>query len=242
MAHARFLHHRPPRTDTQTSMRKFPVFIALLLAAIAVPVADVPAAETKEGNDARELVREFLRAADRYSASFSQQLVDEDGVLVEETDGELWLARPGRFRWHYAPPIERLLISDGAAIWLYDVDLDQVTVRSAAGAIEQTPAGLLVSGEEALDDYQLKLIARETGENDPDYSRVEMIPAETQSDFQRIELGLRDNRLIRLTLDDRFGQKTIIDFSNIVLNPALDPALFSLEVPARVDVIDQTAR
>jgi len=227
-------------------MRKFPVLVALLFSGFAA-AADVSAAtDVDDSDDAQQLVREFLRAADRYSARFSQQLIDEDGVVVEESEGELWLERPGRFRWHYAAPMERLLISDGAKIWLYDMDLDQATVRSAEGAIEQTPAGLLVSGEDALDGYQLRLIEQgiegKTGEQARDYAAVEMIPDERQSDFQRIELGLRDNKLVRLTLDDRFGQKTIIDFTDIVLNPALKPALFSFEVPDGVDVIDQTGR
>lgn len=223
-------------------MHKFPVFIALLVSGFSA-AADVSAAtDVAESDDAQQLVREFLRAADRYSARFGQQLIDEEGVVVEESDGELWLERPGRFRWHYAAPMERLLISDGAKIWLYDMDLDQATVRSAEGAIEQTPAGLLVSGEEALDDYQLKLIEPKTGEQARDYAAVEMIPDERKSDFERIELGLRDNKLVRLTLDDRFGQKTIIDFTDIVLNPALEPAIFSFEVPDGVDVIDQTGR
>jgi outer membrane lipoprotein carrier protein len=231
-----------------TAIRKFPVFIALLVGGITGLASAAGAAETTDsaGAKAQQLVRGFLRTADRYSAHFSQQLFDEDGVLIEESNGELWLERPGRFRWHYEPPMERLLISDGVKIWLYDVDLDQATVRRAEGAIEHTPAGLLVSGEEALDDYQLRLIEQgiepKTGEQSHNYAAVEMIPNERQRDFQRIELGLRDNTLVRLTLDDRFGQKTIIYFTDIVLNPALDPTIFDFDVPEGVDLIDQTGR
>lgn len=246
MARARFLHHRHLKTECVTAIRNFPVFVALLVVVITAPA--VSAAETTDNASAKaqQLVRSFLRAADRYSARFSQQLFDEDGILIEESNGEFWLERPGRFRWHYEPPMERLLISDGAKIWLYDMDLDQATVRRAEGAIEQTPAGLLVSGEEALDAYQLQLIEQgieqEAGEQARDYAAVEMIPADRQSDFQRVELGLRDNTLVRLTLDDRFGQKTVIHFTDIVLNPALEPTFFDFDVPDGVDLIDQTGR
>jgi outer membrane lipoprotein carrier protein len=165
-----------------------------------------------------------------------QQLVDEEGDVLEEGGGEFWLQRPGQFRWHYDPPMERLLVSDSVKIWLYDVELEQVTVRSADGALEQTPAGLLVASSMALDSYQLSI-----RERSGDFIAVGLIPTQAQSDFEDIVLGLEGSQLVSLTLADHFGQKTIITFLDIKPNPAIDPAIFSLEIPPGTDVIDQTA-
>jgi outer membrane lipoprotein carrier protein len=189
-----------------------------------------------EADEARTHLQGFLDSADRYSARFVQQLVDEEGDVLDEGGGEFWLQRPGQFRWHYEPPMERLLVSNGEQIWLYDVELEQVTVRSADGALEQTPAGLLVASSMALENYQLSI-----RERSGDFVAVGLIPTQAQSDFEDIVLGLEDSQLVSLTLADHFGQKTIITFLDIKPNPAIDPAFFSLEIPPGTDVIDQTA-
>jgi outer membrane lipoprotein carrier protein len=190
-----------------------------------------------EADEARTHLQGFLDSADRYSARFVQQLVDEEGEVLDEGGGEFWLQRPGQFRWHYEPPMERLLVSNGEQIWLYDVELEQVTVRSADGALEQTPAGLLVASSMALDNYQLSI-----RERSGDFVAVGLIPTQAQSDFEDIVLGLEGTQLVSLTLADHFGQKTIINFHNINPDPLIDPIIFSLEIPPGTDVLDQTVQ
>jgi outer membrane lipoprotein carrier protein len=192
-------------------------------------------AENSETLEARQAVQAFLDSATRYSARFVQQLVDEEGVVLEEGSGEFWMQRPDKFRWHYAPPMERVLVSDGTRIWLHDVELEQITVRSADGALEQTPAGLLVGSATALDNYHLSIRER-LGKQ----ILVGLKPKNAQSDFQDIVLGLESNKLVRLMLADRFGQQTVIQFTDIRLDPPIAAALFSFEIPPGTDVIDQT--
>jgi outer membrane lipoprotein carrier protein len=218
---------------------RYKLVIALAIFLVAAPGSaiadDASLNDASSREKARQLVVDFLQAADSYTAVFDQQLSDDEGALLEQSKGEFWLARPGRFRWHYASPLERLIISDGKRIWLFDPDLDQVTVRNADGALDQTPAGLLVSGEQMLDAFELSL-----GESSSSLETVRLVPVGMESDFRVIELGLHDNRLRRLTLEDRFGQQTRIDFYDIRLNPQLDTKLFTFEAPAGIDVIDQT--
>jgi outer membrane lipoprotein carrier protein len=189
-----------------------------------------------DADDARSLLTSFIDSASRYSANFEQQLRDDAGEVIEDTSGKFWLQRPGMFRWHYAEPMERVLVSDGASIWLYDVDLDQVTKRTATGAIEQTPAGILVGDSATLDQYELSI-----NERRGNYVAISLQPKQGSGDFSGILIGLADNQLIDLRLNDRFGQTTVIRFTDATLNPTIDPAVFTLEVPAGVDVIDQTS-
>jgi outer membrane lipoprotein carrier protein len=214
-------------------MRKSKLLSAVLLWGL---FTHTHAFDQSEADEARAHLQAFVDSAERYSARFVQQLVDEEGDVLDESVGEFWLRRPGQFRWHYEPPMERLLVSDGVKIWLYDVELEQVTMRSADGALEQTPAALLVASSLALENYQLSIRER-SGE----FVAVGLIPAQGQSDFEDIVLGLEANRLVSLTLADHFGQKTIISFDNIKLNPPIDLAIFSLDIPPGTDVIDQTA-
>jgi outer membrane lipoprotein carrier protein len=217
-------------------MRKIHFILTLLLYGF-FSLAHTFAYAQSETDEARAHLQAFLDSADRYSARFVQQLVDDEGDVLEEGEGKFWLQRPGQFRWHYEPPMERLLVSDGEKIWLYDVELEQVTVRSADGALEQTPAGLLVASSMALENYQLSI-----RERSGDFIAVGMIPTQAQSDFEDIVLGLEGNRLVSLTLADHFGQKTIITFQAIDLNPPIDLTIFSLDIPPGTDVIDQTVQ
>ncbi|MCP3999819.1 MAG: outer membrane lipoprotein chaperone LolA [Gammaproteobacteria bacterium] len=193
-------------------------------------------ANQAETDEARQRIQSFLDSANRYHAAFTQQLVDASGDVLEESSGEFWLQRPGQFRWHYAPPMERLLVSNGEKIWLYDIELEQVSVRAADGALEQTPAGLLVASSMALDDYQLSIRER-SGE----LLNVGLKPLNGQSDFEDIVLGLEGSTLVSLTLADHFGQNTIIIFNDIEINPIIDISIFNLTFPPHVDIIDQTS-
>ena len=186
-------------------------------------------------DQARDELISFIESASSYSAYFTQELLDEQGQQLETATGQFWLERPGKFRWHYDAPLERLLISDGIYIWLYDVELDQVTKRNADGELEKTPAGVLVGDASALDNYQLS-VRSEQG----NYIEIGMQPLAGSSDFADIVLGLDNGQLAELRLADRFAQTTVIRFRDTLMNPGADDSLFVPDLPDYVDVIDQT--
>jgi outer membrane lipoprotein carrier protein len=228
------LHRRHPKIDnrrfTQVKLRTITTKLLLLVFGLAGSSAALAEA------DARAELLAFINSADRFAAGFEQTLTDETGEVIEVTGGRFWLQRPGMFRWHYAEPMERILVSDGKRIWLYDVDLDQVTVRDAEGAIESTPAGILVGDATTLDNYDLT-IAEQRGS----YRAVSLRPKAGGGDFSDILLGLERGALVDLRLQDRFGQLTEIRFIDTQANPEISTATFELEIPDGVDVIDQTA-
>ena len=90
----------------------------------------------------KQLVDEFIEDVESFSGNFEQVLIDADGEVIERTTGTLEISRPGKFRWSYVEPYEQWLIADGLNIWSYDVDLAQVTVKSQAVALANTPAAV----------------------------------------------------------------------------------------------------
>ena len=196
----------------------------LLSLAAAVSVA--------QQEDAGSRLSSLLERTASYRADFTQRVTDADGQIVEQGSGRFWLARPERFRWEYLEPWPRVLVSDGALIWLYDEELEQATVRDAAGLIEQTPAGILAGKTALLDEFE---VAEEvTG----DLSRMVLVPR-AGGDFSRIEMVFEAGTLSALQLDDQFGQRTRIDFSAIAVNEPPDAELFDFAVPDGVDLIDE---
>ncbi len=185
--------------------------------------------------EARELLAKRLHSLQHYQAEFEQTVVAADGELVEQSAGRFWLTRPNRFRWEYVTPWPRLILADGERIWLFDEELEQVTVRDFDGLLEQTPAALLAGRVDALDGYAI------SGERDSDRLQVVLVPHNTHSDFSQIELEFIAGVLAEMRLRDSFGQQTEIRFSQVETAAAEEAGIFEFSVPAGVDVIDESA-
>ncbi|HEU4655248.1 MAG TPA: outer membrane lipoprotein chaperone LolA [Steroidobacteraceae bacterium] len=180
----------------------------------------------------RERVEAFLSNLQGLQAQFHQVLTDRTGQVVEEASGTLAVRRPNRFRWDYREPNEQVIVADGTRIWLYDSDLEQVTVRRLDDTMSATPA-MLLSGEGKLED---NFIVREvTKENGIDWVRME--PKRSDTDFKWVRLGFEGPNLRAMQLADKLGQTTSLEFTQIERNPPLDPSRFTFTVPPGADVI-----
>lgn len=199
---------------------------ALLLAAFAPAV---PAAGPEPG---LAVLEAFLDRVRTLTADFRQETVDADGQVVETARGELALQRPGRFRWDYREPFERLVLADGERLWLYEADLEQVTVRALGAGLGETPAALLTGERSALERFELVTSWR--GE---DLAWVRLAPRSADADFESVAIGFAGTTPVRFELADRLGQQTRIVFSDVKLNPALPDSRFRFEPPPGVDVI-----
>ena len=171
---------------------------------------------------------------DSFSAEFTQKLFDADQVLQEETSGVLRVQRPNRFNLEYRQPYYQLYIADGKDLYFYDKDLEQVTVKSQEGMLENTPA-MLLSNPSKLDQlYHVKPQGEEEG-----LFWYELIPKQEGGSFDRINLAFKNNELRIMELLDSFNQTTRLLFKSIQRNPDLNPKLFRFTPPKGVDVIRQ---
>src|SRR5690606_39816327 len=119
------------------------ILLVALVASLTAFTADLAAG--------RKRVETFLDGLQGLQADFHQVLTDRSGRTIEEASGTLAIRRPNRFRWDYREPYEQVIVADGARIWLYDKDLEQVTVRKLDDTLSATPA-MLLSGEGNLED------------------------------------------------------------------------------------------
>jgi len=182
----------------------------------------------------RELDR-FFEDVDTFSATFEQVVLDENLNRVEESTGRMWIARPGKFRWDYEPPLEQQIVSDGEQVWVYDIELEQVTVRRLGDALGRTPAILLAGRGDVSDSYRIE----DRGLHGQ-VSWVALIPKDQDSNFSEIQLGFEDSELRLLQLADELGQITRIVFTENEENPSLLATVFDFSPPPGVDVIDDT--
>lgn len=177
-------------------------------------------------------VEKFIANLSTLRADFKQTLTDGKGEVTDQSSGTLAISRPNRFRWDYSQPHEQVIVADGTRIWLYDTDLEQVTVRRLDTSLSATPA-MLLSGEGKLSD-NFKVTGTSQDQN---AHWVMMEPVRPDTDFKWVRLGFAGSDLAIMQLADKLGQITTLQFSNIERNLKLDPALFIFKVPAGADVI-----
>ncbi len=207
------------------------VLSVMLLALVAGSATQAEPAVDAEG---QKLVDDFLADVQTLQARFEQQLVDANDLVVERSSGTIDLQRPGKFRWSYTEPYEQLLIADGVNVWSYDVDLEQVTVKSQEEALGSTPALLLGGANSVLEDFDYVGSLREK-----DTVWAMLKPRDTTQGFDRVELGFTDGKLSRMLFGDNLQQTTLIALLDARFNESIDAAQFRFTPPPDVDVIGE---
>ena len=217
----------------------------MLLASVACTVAASMAqsAQTVGVRDSTGIesgyqrIDRFMQGLTGLEASFRQVLRDSRGQIAEQSSGLLRISRPDRFRWDYAAPHAQVIVSDGSRLWLYDPDLEQVTVRSLAQGLGATPAMLLSGSGKVGDAFTAGPIEQRQG-----LTWYRLAPKQKGSDFERVSLGFdgRDE-LAAMELVDKLGQTTTIEFSRVKRGVALDDSLFRFVPPVGADVIGEAA-
>ncbi len=201
--------------------------------AVSLVLSAAPAmAETDVTAAGKALIDSFINDVITLQGRFEQSLVDADGTTVERSAGTLEIERPGRFHWAYSEPYEQLLVADGLNIWSYDVDLAQVTVKEQATALANTPALLLGGDERALSQFEFGPTTVEEGT-----TWVRMLPVDTRSGFERMELGFMEGQLSRMVFFDNLDQKTLVSLYDVTTNEPIDAERFEFMVPDDADLV-----
>jgi outer membrane lipoprotein carrier protein len=169
---------------------------------------------------------------------FEQQVMDRAGKVVERASGTFAFARPGKFRWVYEKPHPQTLVADGQKLWIYDPDLQQVTIKRIDQAISSTPAALLAGREDITALFSLRDAGVSNG-----LEWVEATPRTPDTGFDRVRLGLKDKQLAAMELFDQLGGHSSLRFVELEANAPVTADTFKFTPPKGADVIqDQPAR
>ncbi|KXU89272.1 outer membrane lipoprotein carrier protein LolA [Paraburkholderia monticola] len=149
------------------------------------------------------------------------------------SSGTFMFARPGKFIWQYEKPYAQLLQADGDKLYVYDKDLNQVTVRTLGNALGASPAAILFGSNDLDKNFTLRDAGVKAG-----IDWLELTPKAKDTQFERVGIGFKDGNLEAMELHDVFGNVTLLTFSNIQKNPPLPPDAFKFTVPKGADVIN----
>lgn len=182
---------------------------------------------------ASEDIQAKLNAMRTMSASFTQK-VTAGNREVSQSSGSMALSRPGKFRWETKRPLEQVVVADSQKLWVYDVDLEQVTVKKQEKGLGGTP-GLFLSGNSDSVNRDFTV----TSETKNKTQIFDLKAKSSKENYQRVKLIYTQNQLTAIEFFDQLGQHTVIKLTNIKSNPKLADKLFQFKPPKGVDVVDQ---
>lgn len=186
---------------------------------------------TATAHAATSVLGDFFDKLRSISADFEQTVSNEHGQIVQHSVGRLYILRPGKFRWEYDSPYRQLIVSDGIRYWVYDEDLEQVTIHPLDETLSGTPAQLLSSDEPLEAHFEIHEFP------DVGHTRLELVPIAPETNYQKLQLIFDDKTLSSMEIHDSFGQVTFLALHNLQRNPRLAPKLFSFTPPPGVDVL-----
>ena len=181
---------------------------------------------------ARSALEQFAVELDRFQAEFTQTVKSQDGRVQDQTFGKVWLQSPDKLRWVYLGEFPETIVADGVNIWIYDESLQQVTVKPQSGQAANSPLMILTDVGQLDEQFQVT----ELGDFE-DMLLLELKSLDAESEFERILLGFDTGGIRMMTMEDAFGQRTEIQFENILRNQAVEPQLFSFTPPEGADVV-----
>lgn len=181
--------------------------------------------------EGERLLDKFLTETKTLSADFTQTLRTNEGEVLQETSGKFYLKRPGKFRWNYAEPYQQEIVSDGKYIWIYDVELQQVTVQKNSSTLSNTPMALMDGKLKLAEAYTVSELDHRDG-----IFRLKLSSKSDDADFAELIIGVDETGMRFMQLRDQFEQTTDIVFDNLESNTKLTSELFEFIPPEGVDV------
>jgi len=212
-----------PKTSTRRR------FIVATSAVAVLPWSGIAPARA----EAIDQLRTFLTQTKTARGEFTQRVGSRTNPQGQNSSGSFVFQRPGRFRWVYAKPYEQVIVADGEQLFLFDKDLNQVTVKKLSGAIPASPASILFGSNQFEKDFDV----RDGGSRDG-LEWIVAVPRAKDTPFEKIEIGFRDGLPAAMQLADSFGQTSLLRFSKMERNPTIDPQTFRFTPPPGADVLD----
>ena len=207
-----------------------------------LPLQELSSKNTaKQCVDGTETLNRMLDTMQSLSSQFHQEIKSADAYSLQDMSGEMHIAKPGRIYWASEAPYEQRVIADGENLWLYDPDLEQVTLKSLAENLIDSPAALLIGeADHFAERYRIcsetsnTTIATTTATT----TKITLTPLQAGSIYTKLTLTFVDDVPGAINMYDSLGQHTAITLINPVMNPALDASLFIFQPPAGVDIFE----
>lgn len=207
------------------------------LRSLCVGTAALLIAAHASASTAIEQFQSFVSSTKSAKGEFTQRQIkkiENQSVLSQPASGFFVFAKPGRFIWKYNTPYEQVLQADGKKLYIFDKDLNQVTIRKLNGSLDSNPAAILFGSSDINKSFTIKEVGAKKG-----IDWLEAIPKSNDTGFEKIGIGMKDGLPVAMELQDSFGQISLVTFIRFEQNPLVSKAIFKFEIPEGADVFSQ---
>ena len=204
-----------------------------LTVTVFLTLCHIPLARSQETPQAQ--LSNLLRQMDTMSATVQQLIVESDGALLEESSIQMHVMRPSGFYWETLEPFPELVVTNGAVLWNYQPDLEQVVIENWDSSRAELAAELLSGRTDSLaEEYEIH-IEKDVDEDMPVF---QLLPLDQNSLYRRISISFDNTALLSIHLDSKNGQKTLWQFNKPQINQQLSSDLFNFQIPPGIDIVD----
>ena len=208
-------------------MRKIIVVLCIWLVVSAH--AQEPTPQTT-APDPLQLLSEVRKDLSGLEAVFVQYELIDDNQKVDPNSGRVWMQSPDQFRWHYIDPIEQLIVADGKNVWVYDEDLEQVTVKAQSNQLN--PIYVIINDDKSQQHYHIKHEIQSQG-----MDWISLTPKVDNEEVKTVWLAIENSVVKQIKVVNNFSQTMVFEFSDINKNPQFEAGLFEFVPPEGVDVV-----
>lgn len=212
----------------------------LLLVSLTVICAARPGAAQPSGDALARAVQSHYQQVRDFTASFEQAYVG--GALKRRSveRGTVAIRKPGRMRWDYEQPEQKLFISDGTRMYFYVPADKQVRVSAMpeAGRVP-TPILFLAGRGDLLRDFTVQEIAAPAGSTGARALRLRPVRPEPEYDALTLVVDGTTFAMRQLIVVDGQGGTSTFSFTNLRENVGVAESRFVFSMPKGVDVVTQ---
>lgn len=186
--------------------------------------------QDSQAPDPLKLLQDVREGLSGLNATFLQYELVEGNERLDPNSGHVWMQSPDKFRWHYFDPIEQLIVADGKQVWVYDEDLEQVTVKAQSNQLN--PIYVIINDDKSQQHYHIK---HEINNQGIDW--ISLTPKEASDEVKTVWLAIKDKQVRQIKVVNNFSQTMVFEFSEIKKNPDFEKGLFTFVPPEGVDVV-----
>lgn len=217
-------------------MKYYIIFFSLFFSALtfAQQDAEVSAESTTAVNeqtvDPNEILAGIRKDLTGIKAEFIQYELLNNNQKADLNSGQVYMQAPAQFRWNYREPVEQLIVADGANVWVYDEDLEQVTVKQQDNQLN--PIYVIIDDEKSQQHYNIKHEVRTNG-----MDWISLTPKQANEEVKTVWLAVKDHMVKQIKVENQFQQTMVFEFHDIERNPKFATDWFKFIPPEGVDVV-----
>ncbi|WP_130537749.1 LolA family protein [Thiomicrorhabdus indica] len=175
----------------------------------------------------------YVNQLKTFSANFKQVTPESELFQSPVKTGVFELHRPGQLVWEYQKPMGQKILIDGENLWVYDQDLEQLTIRPLSDVQADIPLSWLLFDEKIEERFDILSAGTRNG------AQWYNLQPKEATYFQSIEVALKNHQMVEVWMYAGPEDITKVTFSNIASNQTLTPDAFRLQVPESTDIIGQ---